>query len=134
MPRKKKRDSVATTGGFLAMPKLLMEHRDFRELSPSALKVLMVLGSQYDGFNNGDLSATHSMMEDWGGMAKATLAKSLRELQERQLIVKTRDNRYGREGARCALFALAWLAIHDCPGKGLDTPPSIVARRKLSKA
>ncbi|MGE6606617.1 hypothetical protein ACQKE4_08850 [Halomonas sp. NPDC076908] len=132
MPRKK-RDSVATPGGFLALPKLLMEQRDFRELSPSALKVLMVLGSQYNGRNNGDLSATHSMMEDWGGMAKATLAKALRELQDRELIVKTRENRHGREGARCALFALTWQTIDDCPGKDLDTPPSIVPRRKLSR-
>ncbi|XGA78585.1 hypothetical protein OR573_08580 [Halomonas sp. CH40] len=130
---KKKRERVSTPGGFLALPKLLMEQRDFRELSPSALKVLMVLGSQYNGRNNGDLSATHSMMDDWGGMAKATLAKSLRELQDKNLIVKTRENRHGREGARCALFGLTWQTIDDCPGKDLDAPPSIVPRRKLSK-
>lgn len=130
---KKKRDGVATPGGFLALPKLLMEHSDFRELTPSALKVLMVLASQYNGRNNGDLSATHSMMEDWGGMAKATLAKALRELQARNLIARTRENRRGRDGARCALFALTWHTIDECPGKDLDAPPSIIARRKLAK-
>ncbi|MCS2609379.1 hypothetical protein [Halomonas dongshanensis] len=131
---KKRRNSVGTPGGFLALPKLLMEQSDFRELSPSALKVLMVLGSQYNGHNNGDLAATHSMMDEWGGMAKATLAKALRELQERHLIVKTRENRHGREGARCALFALTWQTIDDCPGKELDMPPSIAPKRKLSRA
>ncbi|MGQ7244428.1 hypothetical protein ACUN9V_13340 [Salinicola sp. V024] len=131
---KKKRDRVSAPGGFLALPKLLMEQRDFRELSPSALKVLMVLGSQYNGRNNGNLAATHSMMDGWGGMAKATLAKSLRELQDRNLISKTRDNRHGREGARCALFALTWHTIDDCPGKDLDVVPSIIPQRKLSQA
>lgn len=130
---KKKRASVSTPGGFFALPKLLMEHSDFRELTPSALKVLMVLAGQYNGKNNGDLSATHSMMADWGGMAKATLAKALRELQERQLIEKTRQNRHGREGARCALYALTWQPIDECPGKDLDAVPSIVASRKLAK-
>lgn len=131
---KKKRGQAHTPGGFLALPHRLMEQRDFRELSPSALKVLMVLGSQYNGRNNGNLSATHSMMEDWGGMAKATLAKALRELLERNLISKTRENRHGREGARCALFALTWHAIDDCPGKDLEALPSIVPKRRLSQA
>lgn len=130
---KKKRDRVSTPGGFLALPKLLMESRDFRELSPSALKVLLVLGGQYRGWNNGDLAATHSMMKEWGGMAEGTLSKALKELQERNLITKTRDNRRGREGARCALYALTWERIDDCPGKELDVPPSIVAKRKLSQ-
>src|SRR5690554_3811276 len=130
---KKKRDKVSTPGGFLPLPKLLMESRDFRELSPSALKVLLVLGSQYNGRNNGNLAATHAMLEDWGGMAKGTFVKALKELQERNLITKTRDNRRGREGARCALYALTWQTIDDCPGKELDVPPSIVPRRKLSQ-
>lgn len=133
MPRKK-RNRVATPGGFLALPKLLMEQRDFRELSPSAIKVLLVLGSQFKGDNNGNLAATHSMLKQWGGMAEGTLAKALKELQARDLIVKTRDNRRGREGARCALFALAWEPINDCPGKDLDVLPTIVAPRKLSQA
>ncbi|MCL7939157.1 hypothetical protein M8009_02400 [Halomonas sp. ATCH28] len=132
MPRKK-RERVSTPGGFLALPKLLMEQDDFRELSPSAMKVLMVLGSQYNGRNNGDLSATHSMMRDWGGMAEGTLSKALKELQDRKLIVKSRENRRGREGARCALYALTWQTIDDCPGKDLDLVPSIVPYRKLSQ-
>ncbi|PKG49284.1 MULTISPECIES: MarR family transcriptional regulator [Halomonadaceae] len=131
---KKKRDAETVQGGFFALPSLLMEHREFRELTPSALKVLMVLISQYKGSNNGDLAATHSMMKDWGGMAEGTLGKSLRELQERDLIIKSRQNRKGREGARCALYALTWRRIDECPGKDLCIRPTIVASRKLSKA
>ena len=106
--------------GFLALPRALMEHPDFRELTPSATKVLMVLGCQYNGKNNGDLAATATMMKPWGGMAKGTLAKALRELQARRIIYKTRYHRRGADGAKPTLYALSWLDIDPCPGKQLD--------------
>lgn len=118
--------------GALSLPKALMAQADFRDLSPSALKVLMVLGYQYNGRNNGDLAATHTMMESWGGMAKATLAGALKELQERNLITRTRQHNRSRDGARPTLFALSWEGIDQCPGKDLEVPPSPVPRRKLA--
>ncbi|MES2819799.1 MAG: hypothetical protein V4812_12530 [Pseudomonadota bacterium] len=108
-----------------------MRQQDFRELSSSALKVLMVLGFQFNGRNNGNLAATHVMLKDWGGMAEATLCKALKELQDRNLIVKTRTNYKGRDGARCALYAFTWAPIDDCPGKMLEIAPTIIAARKL---
>jgi len=124
-----KRNQAVTKwpGGHLALPKVIMQSADFRELSPSALKVLLVLGEQYRGGNNGDLSATATTMQQWGGMSHTTLAKSLKELQERRLILKTRDAQIGREGARCALYALTWQPIDVCGGKldvaDTDRPP-----------
>lgn len=118
-------------GGYLALPKLVMEHQDFRSLSPSATKVLLALAAQYNGKNNGDLSATHTTMKAWGGMAHTTLAKALRELQERRLIVKTRDHRIGTAGHRCALYAITWQVIDPCDGK-LDVPDTNTPPRKWS--
>lgn len=118
--------------GALNLPKILMAHQDFRELSGSAQKVLMVLCYQYNGRNNGNLSATHAMLQEWGGMAKATLVAALRELQSRNLIMKTRNNYKGRDGARCTLYALTWAPIDECPGKMLEVNPTITAPRKLS--
>ncbi|WP_120993158.1 MarR family transcriptional regulator [Stutzerimonas urumqiensis] len=117
--------------GAFVLPKALMAHPDFRELSGSALKVLMLLGSQYNGHNNGDLAATHTMMGAWGGMAKATLAAALRELQERNLIARTRQHNRSRDGARPALFAFTWLPIDECPGKGLEVSATVVSARSL---
>lgn len=91
----------------------------------------MVLGHQYRGRNNGDLAATHTMLSDWGGMAKGTLARALRELQTRDLIIKSREHRRGRDGAKPALYALTWLPVDDCPGKGLEISATTKARRKL---
>ncbi len=119
MPRAKPKLIWGPKGAW-SLPKAIMEHSDFRELSPSATKVLMVLGCQYNGKNNGDLAATVTMMKSWGGMAKGTLAKALRELQEKRLIYKTRYHRRGEDGAKPALYALSWCDIDSCPGKQLD--------------
>lgn len=113
--------------GYFALPKVVMEHEDFRSLAPTSAKVLTALMSQYNGRNNGDLSATHTTMKSWGGMAHSTLAKALRELLDRRLIVRTRDRRIGQEGARCALYAITWQPIDPCNGKldvaDTNTPP-----------
>ncbi|WP_275289323.1 hypothetical protein [Halomonas elongata] len=130
----KRRPDMNWRGGHLSLPKPLMEHPDFREASPSAMKVLMALGNQYNGKNNGNLSATEKTMKEWGGMAPATLTKALKELQERNLIIKTRTNWKGRVGARCALYALTWFRIDPCPGKDLEVKDTDVAPRKLPKA
>lgn len=87
MARKKYRVNWGPAGAF-TLPRLLMAHEDFRELSGSAMRVLMALGYQHNGRNNGDLSATHKTMEAWGGMSHTTLARALRELQERLLMAK----------------------------------------------
>ncbi len=131
--RKTRRDSDWGGRGAYMIPRLLGEHPDFLTMTGSELKVFMLLLSQYRGSNNGDLAATHSMMEERGGMAKATLAASLQGLQERNLIVRTRTNMKGREGARCALYALTWLRIHECPGRQLEIGPTPTPMRKLSE-
>lgn len=118
--------------GAFVQPKALMAHPDYRELSPSALKVLMVLGYQYNGRNNGNLAATHTMMETWGGMAEATLSRALKELQERELIIKTRTHYKGRDGARPALYGLTWVPIDECPGKGLEVAATASGIRSLA--
>lgn len=97
-----------------------MEHEDFRTLDPFALKVFMVLGSQFNGRNNGDLSATFEMLKHYGGMSKGRLAKSLRELRDRNLIHRTRDHIKHRSRAQCALYALSWRPVDDLPHKNLD--------------
>jgi hypothetical protein len=119
-------------GGHVRLPQVVMQNSDFMRLTPSAVKVLMVLVSQYRGKNNGDLSATQKTMQEWGGMAPATLAKALRELQESRLIVKTRDAYIGREGPRCNLFAITWQPIDICGGK-LDVADTVSPPRNWKR-
>ncbi|MFU5998453.1 hypothetical protein ACM7QE_07420, partial [Pseudomonas aeruginosa] len=80
-----------------------MDSEDFRALSGGALKVLLGLLRQYRGANNGDLSATFASASGWGVGSKATLAKALEELQERNLVIRTREGRFIKPGGCCAL-------------------------------
>lgn len=118
-------------GTFAALPHVVMDSEDFRALSGGALKVLMGLLRQYRGCNNGDLSATFTQAEAWGVGSKTTLAKALRELQEHNLIICTRDGRFVKPGGCCALYALSWRPIDECGGK-LEVVPTITPPRKFS--
>ncbi|EHK68640.1 hypothetical protein PPL19_23132 [Pseudomonas psychrotolerans L19] len=116
-----------SSGGFSALPWVVQDHADFAALSGNALKVLMGLVRQYRGSNNGDLSATFTQAQAWGMNSRTTLAKVLEELQERRLVIKTREGRFTKPGGCCALFALAWQPIDECGGKievqSTKTPP-----------
>lgn len=131
MAKKIRRDSDWGGRGAYMIPRLLGEHPDWLTMTGSEYRVLFLLISQYRGNNNGALAATHSMMAERGGMAEGTLATALKGLQDRNLIVRTRTNMKGREGARCALYALTWLRIHECPGKHLERGPTPKALRQL---
>lgn len=118
-------------GAFLALPHALLSHPDFRNLSGSALKVLIQLGSQYNGKNNGDLSASFTQAKKWGMNSRTTLAKALRELQERNLIVCTREGRFINPGGLCSLYAVTWKPIDECGGK-LEVRATTTPPRKLT--
>lgn len=117
--------------GAFAFPKVLMDLQDFREMSWSARKVLDTLTYQFNGYNNGNLAATYVMMKTWGGMSKTVLAKSLRELVERNIIQKTRDHNRARDGASPSLYSLTWHPIDPCPGCNLEIGPTNTPHRKL---
>lgn len=119
------------SGTFAALPHVMMDSEDFRTLSGGALKVLLGLLRQYRGGNNGDLSASFTQAEGWGVGSKSTLTKALEELQQCNLIIKTREGRFTRPGGCCALFALSWRPIDECGGK-LEITPTITPPRKFS--
>jgi len=119
------------TGTFFALPHAVMDSADFRMLSGSATKVLLGLLRQFRGSNNGDLSATFKLAKEWKINSKETLTKALRELQDRKLIIRTREGRFINPGGRCALYALTWRAIDECCGK-LEVSPTVIAPRKFT--
>ena len=83
-------------------------------LSGNAVKLLAYLMAQYNGYNNGDLSATDKGTAEAGAFkSTATLAKAKRELMESGLIAVSRQG--GKN--QCTLYALTFLAIDDCGGK-----------------
>ncbi len=129
---RRKSKGRAISGGFIALPHALYDHPAFRELSGTSLKVMLGLARQYRGKNNGDLSASHTQAVRWGVASKTSLTKALKQLLALGLIIRTREGIFINPGGRCALFALAWLPIDDCPGKELEVRPTTTARLKLS--
>jgi DNA-binding transcriptional ArsR family regulator len=128
----KKRYKIDLSGGrAFVLPYRLLVRPEFRSLSPKAVKVLLVLGTAYHGRNNGNLACTETTMDDNGGMDRKTISSALKELVEAGLILKTREPRKGSDTARCALYALAWAVIDECPSSDLDVSPG-PARLSLS--
>ena len=98
----------------------------------SALKILMMIGQQYNGQNNGDLSATSSRARKWKIASDQTLAKGLKDLREKNIIFLTRTPQFLNPGGKCALYALTWNPIDECKGK-LEVNATRVPLRKWSQ-
>jgi len=113
---------------FLALPHVVLEHRDFVSLSNKAIKLLLDLAMQYNGSNNGDLCATFSMMKKRGWSSNDQRSKALKELLDKNLIVLTRQG--GRKIAN--LYAITWQPIDECKGK-LDVRSTKLAPRLFRK-
>ena len=102
-----------TTGSFLRLPHHVLQHETFKTLSTRATKLLIDIAAQYRGSNNGDLSATLSLMRDRGWNSSDQLDKAKKELVRKDVI------RVARQGGlnKCNLYALTWFPIDECKGK-----------------
>jgi hypothetical protein len=111
-------------GRFAGIPHRVMDSEEFRGLSGSAVKLLLAMTYQYNSKNNGDLTAAFSYMREKRGFrSPATLSRSLKELLQAELIIKTRHSLFQKTNNKCALFALSWFPIDECSGK-LDVKPT----------
>jgi hypothetical protein len=91
-------------------------------LSHMAAHLLDNLTAQFNGTNNGDLSAAPKIMKLYGWNSQGSLHKALAELLAFGFIEQTRQG--GKN--QCSLYAVTWLPIDDCKGK-LDVSPTKVA-------
>lgn len=100
---------------YFALPWSIIQNEHFTKLSPIAKALFIDLAAQYNGFNNGDLCASWSVMKKRGWKSKATLQKAINELLSYGLIIMSR---YGGKFNRIAnLYAFTFLKIHECNGK-----------------
>ena len=110
------------TGWFLKMPVEVLDSPRYCGLSFKARALLLDLGAQYRGNNNGDMAAPWSLMKTRGWRSKETLRNALLELLGAGMIELTRQG-----GLHCpSLYALTWLEINECGGK-LDVEATQVA-------
>lgn len=129
MGRALKRGRQAT---FVALPHIVLESPEYLSLRSSAKALLVDLAFQYNGRNNGDLTAAFGYMKNRAWSSKQTIANALRELIAADLVVKTRQGKFQNPHACCDLYALTWRPINECPGKNLEVSPTTTAPRKFS--
>ena len=115
---------------FAGIPHSVMKHPDYVALPPNAKVLLLELAMQYNGRNNGDLTVAWTVMRERGFKSKATLSNAKEKLLESGLIVMTRAGDFMSH--KCALYALTWQGIDECPRKGLDVKPTQTPYRSFS--
>ena len=122
-----------TGNSFLSIPHHVLDHENFRCLSPRATKLAIDIAAQYRGNNNGDLCATMSVMQSRGWTSSDQLAKAKKELLEKDVIWIARQGGYPK---KASLYALTWIPIDDCKGKldinPTNTPPVNWKKKVLS--
>ena len=122
MASRLKQKARRESGRFAGIPIACMDHEKFISLSMPARALLLELCRQYNGFNNGDLCASFSIMKNRGFRSKGTLNRALKELRQKDWILLSRMGWRNK----CALYALTFHAIDDCKGK-LDIKPTTTA-------
>lgn len=108
---------------FLQLRHDILRSKQFNGLTGNAVKLLLFLFSQFNGRNNGDFSMAWVDLADAGWSSEATARRARDELLAAGFI---RITRHGHK-RRCFLFAVTWLPVDDCDGKGLEVASERVA-------
>jgi hypothetical protein len=110
-----------------------MQSADFKGLPGNAVKLLMALAYQYRGSNNGNLIVAWSIMKrDFGFRSQETVTRAKNQLEAARIIVQTRTPKFFNPGGQCALYAVTWQSIDECPGRRLEVKPTIKPWRDFS--
>lgn len=95
--------------------------------------MLLAMAYQYNGKNNGDMTASLKYMKEHHGFnSSATLARALKELLKARLISMTRTSLFQKHNNQCALYELTWFPRDECNGK-LDLPATGKPLREFLK-
>ena len=128
--RTKGRGGVKSFGG---LPKAVWLHPDYSTLkSGNAVRLLMDFACQYNGRNNGDLTAAYSVLRGRGWRSQDTINNAVEQLIDAGLVVRSREGRFCNPGGRCHHYALTWLSVDECLGKDLDLAPTTTTIGKFS--
>lgn len=124
-PKRRDRSKNKWGGGdFNALSRQFTRSDVLRNLGPYESKLLFDLLAQYNGFNNGDLCITWSVMQGRRWHSRTTLQNAKQRLLDRGLIICTRPG----TRRRCALYALTLYDIDECNGKHDAKPTSAPPR------
>ena len=130
--RREKIKNRKETGRFAQLPHVVLNSSDYIGLSYKSKALLVDLVHQYNGKNNGDLTAALGTLKARGWQRSATLTNAVKELMQANLVIRTREGKFQNPHSRCALYAMTWQQIDECEGKDLDVGPTSTPPRKFS--
>jgi hypothetical protein len=120
MSRYGKAKGRSESGQFAALPHRCLAHENYTRLSSRAIRLLVDMAYQYNGSNNGDLTAAPSILQKRGWRSKETIRLAILELLHFGWITLTRQGGLNRIAN---LYAVTFNSIDECGGK-LDVQSS----------
>jgi len=102
------------------LPLTLIRHENWTRLTPYGNKLIMDLGAQYTGFNNGYLCASWTLMQERGWRSQDTLYRAELEIEYYGLTVRTQHGGLHKPN----LYAFTWRRIDEKPGQPLELAPT----------
>ena len=118
MARRKEKRPESVSGGYSAIPWVVLDSVSFMGASDKAKSLLFALMRQHNGSNNGRLHLAKGWLNKHGWKYDTGNLNARNELIERGLIVQTK---YGGLNMGAHFFALTWLDITNYVG--LDIEP-----------
>ena len=103
----KQKGRSSSDGGYFGLPRNLLKHPNFLILTAYAVKLIVDIGSQYHGKNNGDLCAALSILQQRGWRSPETLNAKIKELRYYGFIVVTQIGGLNLP----SLYALSWRKV-----------------------
>lgn len=95
----------------MSIPHRMLNHPNFVSLTPLELKLLIDVWSQYNGRNNGSLTASMSLMQKRGWSSTGSLYKALSSLKKKGFFVVTKQGKKIKGDA--TLLAATWEGIDE---------------------
>lgn len=108
----RKRDAGRVAGGFLALPWDVLDSAAFGGLSGSAVRLLLELGRQFVGDNNGRLLSSMAYLRGRGWTSADTITRAVRELEAAGFIHQTVK---GHRPNCASWWAVTWRALDRMP-------------------
>ncbi|VUD41041.1 hypothetical protein TDB9533_00405 [Thalassocella blandensis] len=68
--RQKSKGRSDSNGGFAGIPRIVLKHSHYQNLSGGAVKLLVELASQFRGKNNGDFTVAYGVLKKKGVQLK----------------------------------------------------------------
>ena len=96
---------------YVGIPFHVLESERGKTLTAIETKLLLDLGLQYNGNNNGRLSPTYSLMKDRGWSSTGTLYKARQGLEHKGFIITTKIGK--KIKGDCTLVAFTWNGIDE---------------------